>query len=189
MKAIRGLAGVALLAAATAAQAQGFYLGVGAGTSDIDESIAAGLITSGPVDGSDSGTKIFGGFRFRGPLALEFAWTDLGKASYSGDFFGLPVTNGKVEVSGFNTSLVGLHRATEALEMFAKVGLYAWEAKASDITGGTPFSAKTDGADLSFGVGANYYFTKQFGARVEWEHFSLDSDDASLLSASLLVRF
>jgi OmpA-OmpF porin, OOP family len=189
MKAIRGLTAAALLAAATAVQAQGAYFGVGAGTSDIDDGIAAGLITSGPVDGSDSGTKIFGGVRFRGPFALELAWTDLGKASYSGDFFGTPVTNGKVEVSGLNTSLVGLHRATDALEIFAKVGLYAWEAKASDTTGGAPFSGKNDGADLSLGFGANYYFTRQFGARLEWEHFSLDSDDASLLSASLLVRF
>jgi OOP family OmpA-OmpF porin len=104
--------------------------------------MTAGLITSGTVDGSDSGTKIFGGYRFGPRLALELAYVDLGKLSYSGDFSGTPVTGGKVKVSGFNSSLVALHQATPKLGLFAKAGLYAWEAKASDVTGGVPFVVK-----------------------------------------------
>lgn len=190
MKTMHWILGAALALGAQAGFAQErFYLGVGAGSSDIDEGVAEGLITSGPVDGGDSGTKIYGGYRFGRNLGLELAWTDLGKASYSGEFFGTPVTNGKVKVSGFNTSLVALFPVTEPLELFAKAGIYAWEAKATDVTGGAPFSGKTDGADLSLGLGANYFFTKTVGARLEWEHFAIDSDDASLLSASVIVRF
>jgi OOP family OmpA-OmpF porin len=192
MKSIAWLTGAALMLASPFALAQGeerFYFGAGAGASDIDRSATEGLITSGTVDGSDSGTKIFGGLRFGQKLALELAYVDLGKLSYSGDFFGTPVTGGEVKVSGFNTSLVALHQTTPKLGLFAKAGLYAWEAKASDVTGGAPFSAKNDGADLSFGVGADYYFTKNVGARLEWEHFELDPGKASLLSAGLVVKF
>jgi len=192
MKSIACLTGAALMLAspfALAQSAERFYLGASAGASDIDDGMTAGLITSGTVDGSDSGTKIFGGFRFGQKLALELAFVDLGKLSYSGDFSGTPVTGGKVKVSGFNTSLVALHQATPKLGLFAKAGLYAWEAKASDVTGGVPFAAKDDGANLSLGIGADYYFTKNVGARLEWEHFNLDPEKASLVSAGIVVKF
>lgn len=192
MKSIAWLTGAALMLGGSLALAQGqerFYLGASAGASDIDDKMTTGLITSGPVDGSDSGMKLFGGYRFGRSLALELAYVDLGKLTYSGDFSGSPVTGGKVKVSGLNTSLVATHQATPQLGLFAKAGLYAWNAKASDVTGGVPFSAKDDGADLSLGVGAEYFFTKNVGARVEWEHFELDPGKASLLSAGLVVKF
>jgi len=124
-----------------------------------------------------------------GNLALELAYVDLGKAGYSGTFFGTPVTGGTVKVSGFNTSLVGLYPATDKLELFAKAGLYAWEAKASDVTGGVPFSDKANGSNLSLGIGANYYFTKNVGARLEWENFELDPGSAGMISAGIIVKF
>jgi OOP family OmpA-OmpF porin len=192
MKTIGWLTGAAMLLVSHAGQLQAqerFYLGASAGASDIDDGMTAGLITSGTVDGSDSGTKIFGGYRFGPRLALELAYVDLGKLSYSGDFSGTPVTGGKVKVSGFNSSLVALHQATPKLGLFAKAGLYAWEAKASDVTGGVPFAAKDDGANLSLGIGADYYFTKNVGARLEWEHFNLDPEKASLVSAGIVVKF
>lgn len=194
MKTLKAVAGAVLMscglaAASTALAQERFYLGASAGQSDIDESIAGGFITSGTVDGKDSGTKLYGGLRFGPNFALELAWVDLGQASYSGDFFGSPVTNGKVKVSGFNTSAVGLYPVKANFELFAKAGLFAWEAKASDITGGVPFSAKGDDVTLSLGIGANYYFTKNVGARIEWEHFDLDPDKASMLSAGIVVKF
>lgn len=192
MKTIAWLTGAALLATAPIALAQGderFYIGASAGASDIGGEMTTGLITSGATDGKDSGMKLFGGYRFGRNLALELAYVDLGTLSYSGDFLGAPVTGGRVKVSGFNTALVATHQATPQLGLFAKAGLYAWEAKASDLTGGVPFSGKSDGADFSFGIGADYFFTKKVGARVEWEHFELDPGKASLLSAGLVVKF
>lgn len=192
MKTIVWLASAALVLGSHAGTPQAqerFYLGASAGSSDIDEDIALGLITSGSVDGSDSGTKFYGGFRFGPNFALELGFVDLGRASYSGDFFGSPVTGGKVKVSGFNTSAVLQHAINPRFELFGKVGLFAWDLKASDTTGGVPFSAKDDGADLSLGFGANYFFTKNVGARVEWEHFAIDSVDASMLSAGIIAKF
>jgi OOP family OmpA-OmpF porin len=193
MNALKTITGMVLvsssLAAAQAVAEENFYAGASIGSSNIDEGIAAGLITSGPVDGKSNGFKVFGGFRFNPNLAAELALVDLGKASYSGTFFGTPVTGGTVKVSGLNVSAVGLYPVNPGFELFAKAGLFAWDAKASDTTGGVPFSATTDGVNLSLGIGANYYFTKNVGARIEWEHFDLDPDKASMLSAGIVVKF
>jgi OOP family OmpA-OmpF porin len=132
---------------------------------------------------------VFGGYRFNPNLAVELALVNLGKASYSGTFLGVPVTGGQVKVSGLNGSAVALHPVNPNFELFAKAGLFAWNADASDTTGGVPFSAKDDGVNLSLGIGANYYFTKNVGARLEWEHFDLDPDKASMLSAGIVVKF
>jgi OmpA-OmpF porin, OOP family len=176
--------------AVTQAHAQEkFYVGASAGKSDIDRSVAEGFISSGSVDGKDSGSKIFGGYRFGTNFALELAYVDLGNASYSGDFFGASVANGKVKVSGFNTSAVALWPINPSFELFGKAGAFAWEARASDMTGGVPFSAKWDDVTLSLGLGVNYHFSKNVAARLEWEHFDLDPDKASMLSAGLLVKF
>lgn len=193
MNALKAIAGAVLvssgLAAAQAHAQEKFYAGGSIGSGSIDESITTELITSGTVDGKSNGFKVFGGYRFNPNLAVELALVDLGKASYSGTFSGIPVTGGQVKVSGLNASAVGLYPVNPGFELFAKAGLFAWDAKASDLTGGVPFSAKNDGVNLSLGIGANYYFTKNVGARIEWEHFDLDQAKASMLSAGIVVKF
>jgi OOP family OmpA-OmpF porin len=181
------LTAAAALAVAGQAAAQG-YLGGSIGQSDYDEGVAGGLITSGQVDGKDNGFKIFGGYMFQPNFGVELAYVDLGAASYSGDFFGAPVTGGKVEATGLNISALGRLPLSGAFSLFGKIGLFMWEADASDITGGVPFSDSADGNDLSFGVGLAYDFTRNLGARVEWERFDADGD-VGLLSLGLAYRF
>jgi OOP family OmpA-OmpF porin len=193
MKSSRVIAAVVLvlsgLFAASQASAQGFYVGGSVGKSDIDDEVASGLITAGSVDGSDTGLKIFGGYQFNQNFGLEVAYVDLGEASYSGTFSGLPVTGGKVEISGLNVSAVGTFPVSPSFAVFGKVGLFAWDAEASDVTGGVPFSASDDGTDISYGIGVSYNFTKNLSARAEWEAFKTDPADASLLSIGLAFKF
>ena len=172
----------------TAAHAQP-YIGLSIGQSSIDESITEGLITSGTTDGKDSAFKLFGGYRFHPNFAAELAYVNLGELTYSGTFFATPVTGGSVKANGLNMSAVGILPLTNEFSLFGKLGLFAWEAKASDTTGGVPFSATADGADVSFGIGASYDFTKQFSVRAEWELFKLENADASLVSVGVLFRF
>lgn len=188
--------------AASQASAQGFYIGGSVGKSDIDDDIAIpGLITSGTVDGKESGFKIFGGYQFNQNFGVELAYVDLGKATYNGTFFGSPVTGGKVEITGFNFSAVGTLPLNPSFSLFGKVGLFFWEAEASDVTGGVPFSSADSSSDLSVGVGMSYNFTKNFGARVEWERFKAGGEDflgfssatgsasINLLSLGLVYKF
>jgi OOP family OmpA-OmpF porin len=184
---VSGLALSGLLPA-TQASAQAF-VGGSIGQSDIDSDITQGLITSGSVDGKDTAFKVFGGYMFNRHFGIEGAYVDLGEVSYSGDFFGSPVTGGKVEVSGFNVAALGSYPITEQFSVFGKIGLFIWEAEASDTTGGVPFSAKEDGTDISFGVGVGYNFTRNLGVRLEWERFKLDEADADLISVGVAWRF
>jgi OOP family OmpA-OmpF porin len=180
--------GLGAMLALSQASAQG-YIGGSAGESDADDGNAIpSLITSGPVDGKDTGMKFFGGYQFNQNLAVELAYVDLGKAKYSGTFGGAPVTGGSVKTSGFNASVVGVLPLNPSFSLFAKAGLFAWEAKARDVTGGAPFSGKDDGADLSLGFGGAYNLTRNFSLRAEWEQFEA-VDNISLLSVGVVYKF
>jgi len=184
-----GALGLGAMLAISQASAQGYYIGGSVGESDADEGNAIpALITSGPVDGKDSGMKFFGGYQFSQNLGVELAYVDLGKANYSGTFFGAPVTGGRVKTSGFNASVVGVLPLNPSFSLFAKAGMFAWDAKARDVTGGLPFSGSDDGADLSFGFGGAYNLTKNFSLRAEWEQFEA-VDKISLLSVGVAYRF
>lgn len=184
--AILGLASAMLFAGQASAQ---FFIGGSVGKSDMDDEITAGLITSGTVDAKDTGYKIFGGYMFNRNFGIEGAYVNLGEVSYSGSFGASPVTGGKVELDGFNISALGAYPVNEQFSVFGKIGLFLWDAAASDTTGGVPFSAKTDGTDVSFGIGASYSFTRNLGVRAEWELFKTDNADATLLSIGVLWKF
>ena len=171
------IAAVALLVmsgliAAPEASARGpFYIGGSVGRSDIENDIAIpGLITSGTVDGGDTGFKIFGGYEFNPYLAVEIALVNLGKAHYSGMHGSTTVAGGQVRVYGFNASAVGILPVNPSFSLFGKIGGFVWEAKQSDTTGRYPVYASS--ADFFFGLGSTANFTKYFSARVEWERFN-----------------
>jgi OOP family OmpA-OmpF porin len=177
--------------AATQASAQSF-LGASLGQSDIDSDITAGLITSGSVDGKDTAFKLFSGYMFNRHFGVEGAYVDLGEVSYSGNFGAALVSGGKVEVSGFNVAALGSYPISEQFSVFGKIGLFIWEAEASDVTAGVPFTTANDGTDLSFGIGVSYNFTRNLGVRAEWERFKVElfnDADADLLSIGIVWRF
>lgn len=174
--------------AATQASAQAF-VGGSFGQSDIDEEITTGLIDSGTVDGKDTGWKIFGGYMFNRHFGVELAYVNLGEVSYSGTFGGAPVTGGKVEVTGFNIAALGSYPISEQFSVFGKLGLFMWDAEASDTTGGVPFSDTADGTDISLGIGISYNFTRNLALRAEYEMFKPDVADANLLSIGAVWKF
>jgi OmpA-OmpF porin, OOP family len=186
------LAGAWIASAPAAAQA---YLAFGIGQSDYDiGNVIPDLINSSDsFDGKDTGFKIFGGYRFNPYFALEVAYVDLGKATYSGTFvhpvFGpQTVTGGSLETWGVNASAVGILPLSPSFELFGKIGLFGWESKARDTTGGVPFSGEADDADVSFGAGMALNVTRNVSIRVEWERFRA-VDNIDLLSLGLAFKF
>ena len=165
------------------------FVGASIGQSDIDDEVTAGLITSGSVDSKDTAWKIFGGYMFNRHFGVEAAYVDLGSVSYSGNFGGVPVTGGNVDVSGINIAALGSFPINEQFSIFGKLGLFLWDVEASDTTGGVPFSASDDGSDISFGIGVAYNFTRNLGVRAEFEIFKTDEADAQLISIGVQWRF
>lgn len=189
MNPIASIVGAFALLFATTASAQG-YFGGSLGQSDYDDDITSGLITSGSVDGSDTGFKIFGGYRFTPHVGAELALVNFGTARYSGDFFGTPVTGGKIDVWGYNVSAVLSFPLGQRASVFGKLGLFLWESEVNDVTGGAPFGETVRGWDGgSFGIGAAWSLAHRLSARVEWELFPIGSSDARLFSVGLQYNF
>lgn len=189
------LVGFALLVLSASAGAQAgaftYLLGGSLGQSDYDESVAIPFpISSGTVDTKDTAFKLYGGGFFGPHLGAELAYVHLGKAGYAGEFLGAPVTDGKVEVWGYNVAFVARLPVNERLDLFGKLGVFLWESDASDVTAGAPFSSTVRGWDGgSFGLGATWRFRRHLAARLEWERFPVGETDAALLSLGFQYNF
>lgn len=181
------LVSIGILLAAEAS-AQG-YVGGSFGQGNLSDGIFAPLITSGRADRDTTGFKLFGGLQLHPSFGVEIAYVDLGDASYSGSFFGLPVTGGKVQASGFNLSGVASFPASAEVSIFGKLGLFLWDLEATDTTGGLPFATSAGGSDLSFGFGLDYRVGANWALRAEWESFKLEDESARLISIGIVYRF
>ncbi len=111
-------------------------------------------------------------------------------------------TNGRRHysvVSNYSSAIVTSCSGTTALDLFAvgvipigkfevfgKAGYSMWDAEVSAL--GQP-SAKDDGSDLAYGLGAAYTFAK-FALRLEYEMFDIESNaDVDMLSFGFDFRF
>lgn len=152
---------------AFAADGTGFYVGAGAGSFGIK-------LDGNSFDASDFGYKVFGGYNFIRYLGAEIEYIDGGSPSDHGI---------SVDMYGFNFSAVGIWPVTDQFDLFAKAGFISWDADAQGFGGDS-------GEDFSWGVGAGFNFTDQFGLRGEYQAFEIaDTSDVYLWSASVVWRF
>ena len=160
------VAATALVAApAMAADDAGFYVGAGIGYSSLDV---------GSFSGSDTGFRLLAGYQFMKYFAVEAEYVDGG----SPDDGGL-----KIDLSGFNLSAMGMLPLGEQFDLYAKLGMIWWDAKAHGF-------GKDSGEDFSWAVGAGYSFTDQFGVRLEYQGFEIeDTDTADLFSIAATWKF
>jgi OmpA-OmpF porin, OOP family len=174
----------AVVSSASFAQAKpapvdtGFYVGasVGQTTSECPNGV-------GSCDDSDTGYRVFGGFRFNRNLAVEGGYAPLGEVSGN---------NLKLETNAWDLVGVGIWPFTPQFSVFGKLGFYNAEAKASGIVSG-----KKSTTDLTYGVGAQFDFARNLGLRGEWQRYSgieapggLSGDaDVDVLSLGVLFKF
>jgi opacity protein-like surface antigen len=161
------LAGLTLAATpALAADDGGFYVGAGIGQFGVDV---------GGFSGDDTGFKVFGGWMFLPVLGVELEYLDGGTAEDAGF---------EIDVSGFNTSLRAAY-AWDQFNVFGKLGMIFWDADFSGKAGGSD-----SGEDFSWGVGAGFDFTDNFGAILEYQGFEIeDTDTVDMISASVVWKF
>lgn len=166
-------------------QEQGFYAGFNFGQSKVRDACSGGTA----CDDTDTAFSVFGGYQFNRNFGLEFAYTDLGKATESGVVFGLPVS-ASVEASGFEFSGVGTIPVNQQFALYGKVGIFLWDADLKGTVGGTPVSVSDDGADLTFAIGARFSFTKNLAMQVQWQRYMDVGDfDVDVIGVGLLFRF
>jgi len=172
MKLIYAAVAAALLSAAPAMAADdgGFYVGAGVGQFSVDE---------GGFDESDTGYKLFGGWMFNKYIGGELEYIDGGTVEDSG--FGIDTT-------ALNVSLKGNWPVTEQFDVYGKVGYFFWDADI-DSSGDSSQESNESGSDLSWGIGAGYDFTENFGIVGEWQWFQIEEADAEMMSVGVVWKF
>jgi OmpA-OmpF porin, OOP family len=185
---------VALSASSVMAHENGFYLGAGAGYSELDDvcndydSLLVGA--SSKCDDDDNAWSVFGGYLFNPNFALELGYSDLGNfgvsASDGTDSFDLDVDLTAIDLSG-----VGILPLNDMFSLYARGG-YSWVN--ADVDFDSTFGS-ADGDDdegswvYGAGVGANV--TDNLELRADWRRYQdvMDSDDVDLDVYSLLAIY
>jgi len=187
--AVLGLAGAALAFPAAAQMRSpslnSAYVGANIGQSKYH-------IDCGPLscDDKDTAFKLFAGYQFHPNFAAEFGYTDLGKAKVTG-----PGGTDEFAATEWELSALGMWPVMPTLQLFGRLGLYYGEGKLSGPDQGTKKSS-----GVTFGLGGEWDFTRNIGARLEWQRFSKvkfrndlngaeDKGDVDNLSIGIVYRF
>lgn len=204
---------LALVLASTNALAQddprGFYIGLSIGQSkvSIDDSdvptVVGATATSVSKDETDSGFKLYGGYRFTRNFALEGGWADLGRFRATRNVTAPAIGSftAETEASGPFIDAVGII-PLQQFALFGKLGaMYATTETTFSTTGavlllpGVPRSSDDSELEFKFGLGASYSFTRNFAIRAEYERFfevgtsDTGEGDIDLISIGIVFRF
>ncbi|HZE60969.1 MAG TPA: outer membrane beta-barrel protein [Burkholderiales bacterium] len=184
-----------LLAAvfASSAAAQGApYVGAGFGQSKAKEwcSNTGGI----SCDDRDTAWRAFGGYQFNRNFAAELGYTNLGKFTAS---VGGLTDDAKVNV--WDLSLLAAWPLMNQFSVYGRLGGYRANAKEETNFAGNFEHSNTD---LTYGLGAQYDFTRNLGMRVEWQRYAKvgggdvalgptpgDKSDIDVVGLSALWRF
>lgn len=198
---------VAEAAPAVRAGVTGWYAGVGGGWSsfngnavDLEPSLAGETYTLNGLDDDSTGWKVFGGYQFSKNLAVELAYTKLGKFSFDATVTGsggsggpYPVDEyGEVKPECWSLSAVGILPVGNNFSLLGKAGICRWDDNAYAYEGTYVYPERSTGTDLTFGLGAKYDATQNLGVRAEWERFNNvvhDRESVDLFSVSLQYNF
>ncbi len=212
---IRSTLFCSILAFATVAHAEGFYVLGSAGISqtnlkdisksDLDSAFnyaaqSLGInLTSTKLDRTDTGYKFQLGYQFAPNFAIEGGYVNLGKTEYK-----YTLSNGvsnesgsfSYDTHGFNVDGVLILPVNAGVSLFGKLGLVRAETK---LKGDGLESETATATEPTFGVGIAWNFWQKLSVRAEWERFfdlnkkdlyNLDSKlDVDLFSAGLSYQF
>jgi OOP family OmpA-OmpF porin len=208
-----GMLPLAFALASTSALAQddqrGLYVGLSVGQSKVEIADSflptPGGTTASSVskDETDTGFKIYAGYRMHRNFALEGGWADLGsfKATRNVTAPAVGSLSAEIESSGPYIDALGI-LPLQQFNLFAKLGaIYATTKTTLSRTGAVVFvpGANTTPEDseveFKFGLGASYWFTRNLAIRAEYERFfDVGSDetgegDIDLISIGITFRF
>jgi len=162
---IIGLVGASLTAAAPYALAQatglklsGWYLGGSIGQSEFGD-VDCPPIPGAKCDDKDTTWKVFGGYKINRNFAVEAGYADLGSFDRTA-----PGLSASVDAKIFDLVGVGAFPLANNFSLYGKFGLYRSDVDAQAL-------GKTKNNDWTYGVGAQYNFTQNLAARLEWQRY------------------
>ena len=174
-----------------AASSDDWYAGLGFGRSEnkTPPDSRYNVRTLSSLDNEDSTVKVFGGYRLWDEyVAVEVSYADLGKFEARGTTSGSPAVATQ-EIKTFTMGLVGYIPVIKSAGAIIHLGFSRNASKVNTTIGSTnSFQGATD-FEFYWGAGLQFDITKQFGARVELERFSVNGGDVNLPSAGVYYRF
>lgn len=168
------------------------YIGTSVGSAKADDFCKGFFI--GSCDDTDTGWKLFGGFQYTPNWGVEVYYVDFGEFKANATFEGMSFTE-NAEANAFGISAIGTLPINDQFDVFAKVGISRWELDLDFTDEGIPSSVDDDGSNITFGIGASYFFNRLFAIRVEWElskigdHHTTGEDDVGLVSIGAVLYF
>jgi OOP family OmpA-OmpF porin len=141
-----------------------FYLGVGAGQAhasvpSLNTTVLGLPVTASATKSNDTSYKIYGGYQFTKNWGVEVGYNDLGNGyNVNFNFAGLP-GSGSVKIDNWYVAGTGTLPLGDRFSVFAKLGAVA------------------NHSDVLVGVGAQYAFTRNWSARLEYEDYGKVSSD------------
>lgn len=174
----------ALLAVATSASAQltnKAYIGGAFGPSNV--AVECGFPYS--CDNSDTGYKIYAGYKVHPQIAIEGGYIDFGKSKISIGSAGV----GSVAVDGFVVNAAGRLPFTRELSGVGRLGLAFVDTK---VSGSTYYGNRTDSATKAYlGLGLEYSFNKNLRgtASADFTTGEVAGDDGSVRLLSIGVQY
>jgi OmpA-OmpF porin, OOP family len=150
------IAAAVLLMSASAAFAQA-YVGAGIGPSHINVD-CAGTVT---CDRSDTGFKLFGGWRFSGGLAGELTYFDWGKARATVNLPEVGLATGELTGKGIGLGLAYFAPFTTQWQGVVRVGIASNKATGTGTLGdGSSGSISETSTQPYLGLGIGYLLRK-----------------------------
>jgi len=194
LRAITVAAAGALTLVCNTANAQ-WYAGASIGQSKMKD--ASTQLIGTTFDDTDTAWKVYGGYQFHPNVGVEFGYINFGTFKGSGSAPGLGALSDSWKATGINVSAVGTLPLGTAFSLIGKIGLTSWSVDDKfSVQALGAGSAKENGVDPSFGVGAQYAFTKQLVGRVEYEVFTnvgkentTGKSDIDVLSIGVVYKF
>ena len=185
----------------------GWYGGVNIGQSKAkidDAHITSNLLGGGFAtssisnDDSDTGYKLFAGYKYNKNFAVEGGYFDLGQFGFTATTVPAGTLNGNLKLKGLNLDAVGILPINEKFSAFGRVGMNYAESKDSFSGSGAvnvlnPNPSKRE-ANLKFGAGLQYDFDQSIGMRAEAERYRINDavgskGDIDVLSVGMVYRF
>lgn len=190
--AVLSLAPALAFSASAAAQDAGFYVGGALGQAQVDLD-CTGATT---CDDKDTSWKIFAGYQFNRNFALEVGYVNLGEAVVSGPAPPFGTASVKFESTAFELVGIGLLPIVDRFSIYGKLGLYRADTDADVSVSGLGSTTVSDSnADLTFGLGLRYDFTRNLGIRAEWQRYGdvaaedFGESDIDVISIGLHWKF
>jgi opacity protein-like surface antigen len=156
------------------------YIGLNAGQSNYRLNNGTGAF---PADQRKSSYSLYGGGYFSNNFGLELGYTDFDRINRAG---------GSTKADGFSVSLVGKLPVSPSFNLLGKLGTTYGRTDVSANPASGFASGKATGWGASYGIGAEYAFSSNLSAVLQYDEYRLKfagSGNDKINTTSLGLRY